>query len=308
MKNSLSGKTVDEMTGSREALQEAAFPLAFISRLRMATDGAGVTALVGAQGCPLQCRMCLNPKAMRPADKAGVSWVTPDELCGLVRQDDLYYLATGGGVTFGGGEPLCHADFIAAFRAVCPAGWRLYAETSLHVPAEQVRIAACCIDHFFVDIKDMNPAVYRAYTGQVMMPVRENLALLLSLVGADRVTVRVPLIPGFNSEEDRGCPALPCAAWGCGCWTALHTARPPCPLTRSKRHLRKRPPRSHAGTVFSGGFPYFAESHRQAYPVGNPVSPRCTYAPESGRTHRRSRPGSRIPRCRCPAPPSLAAP
>ena len=169
MKNSLSGKTVDEMTGSREALQEAAFPLAFISRLRMATDGAGVTALVGAQGCPLQCRMCLNPKAMRPADKAGVSWVTPDELCGLVRQDDLYYLATGGGVTFGGGEPLCHADFIAAFRAV-----------------------------------------YRAYTGQVMMPVRENLALLLSLVGADRVTVRVPLIPGFNSEEDRrvSCLAL----------------------------------------------------------------------------------------------------
>ena len=45
MKNSLSGKTVDEMTGSREALQEAAFPLAFISRLRMATDGAGVYAL-----------------------------------------------------------------------------------------------------------------------------------------------------------------------------------------------------------------------------------------------------------------------
>ena len=45
MKNSLSGKTVDEMTGSREALQEAAFPLAFISRLRMATDGAGVTGV-----------------------------------------------------------------------------------------------------------------------------------------------------------------------------------------------------------------------------------------------------------------------
>ena len=39
---------------------------------------------------------------------------------------------------------------------------------------------------------------------------REALALLLSLVGADRVTVRVPLIPGFNSEEDRrvSCLAL----------------------------------------------------------------------------------------------------
>ena len=64
---------------------------------------------------------------------------------------------------------------------------------------------------FFVDIKDMNPAVYRAYTGQVMMPVRENAALLLSLVGADRVTVQVPLIPGFNSEGGQA-GVLPCPA------------------------------------------------------------------------------------------------
>lgn len=187
----------------RNAPAEVRFPLAFISRLRMATDGTGVTALVGAQGCPLHCRMCLNPRAMCPADETDAVWVTPEELVARVRQDSLYYLATGGGVTFGGGEPLCHAAFIAAFRSVCPDGWRLCAETSLYVPEADVRTAAGCIDHFFVDIKDMNPAVYRAYTGQDMIPVRRNLALLLSLVGADRVTVRVPLIPGYNSEEDR---------------------------------------------------------------------------------------------------------
>ena len=38
------------------------FPLAFCDRLRMATDGAGVTALVGAYGCPLQCKLCINPQ------------------------------------------------------------------------------------------------------------------------------------------------------------------------------------------------------------------------------------------------------
>jgi pyruvate formate lyase activating enzyme len=31
----------------------------------------------------------------------------------------------------------------------------------------------------------------------------ENLRLLLSLVGSERVTVRLPLIPGFNTDADR---------------------------------------------------------------------------------------------------------
>ena len=58
------------------------------------------------------------------------------------------------------------------------------------------------VDHFFIDIKDMNPAIYSAYTGKNNTLVKSNLALLLSLVGADRLTVRVPHIPGFNTDSD----------------------------------------------------------------------------------------------------------
>lgn len=177
------------------------FPLCFLDRLRMATDGQGVTALVGAYGCPLSCRLCINPYTWHEGTR--FEWVTPEELYDRVKQDNLYYLATGGGVTFGGGEPLDHADFIAAFRAVCPPEWHLSAETSLHVPAENVRTAAGCVDHFFADIKDTDPGIYKAYTGQDNRLVLENLSLLLSLVGPDRVTVRVPLIPGYNDEAAR---------------------------------------------------------------------------------------------------------
>lgn len=179
------------------------FPMAFCDRLRMATDGAGVTALVGAYGCPLQCRLCINPQTWqgRKDGKPPFVRVTPAELYDRVKMDSLYYLATGGGVTFGGGEPLLHTEFITAFRAVIPKEWHLYAETCLNVPEEHVRAAAETMDHFFVDIKDMDPTVYRAYTGRDNAPVKSNLALLLSLVGAERVTVRVPLIPGFNTTE-----------------------------------------------------------------------------------------------------------
>ena len=180
------------------------FPLAFCDRLRMATDGAGVTALVGAFGCPLRCKLCINPQTWhkRADGKPPFVRVTPTELYDKVKIDSLYYIATGGGVTFGGGEPLLHTDFITAFRAAIPMEWRLYAESCLHIPEENVRAAAQVVDHFFIDVKDMNPAVYKAYTERDVSPVKANIALLLSLVGTDRVTFRVPRIPDFNTDAD----------------------------------------------------------------------------------------------------------
>ena len=67
---------------------------------------------------------------------------------------------------------------------------------------ERVRTAAEVVDHFFVDIKDMNPEIYKSYTGRDNALVKENLNVLLSLAGAERVTVRVPLIPHYNTEAD----------------------------------------------------------------------------------------------------------
>ncbi len=194
----------DMTENTTSAAEVPTFPLAFCDRLRMATDGAGVTALVGAYGCPLQCKMCINPQTWheRADGKPPFTRVTPAELYDMVKIDSLYYLATGGGVTFGGGEPLLHTDFITAFRATVPGEWRIYAESCLHIPEDNLRAAARVVDHFFVDIKDMNPAIYKAYTGRYNTPVKENLTLLLSLVGAERVTVRVPRIPDFNTDAD----------------------------------------------------------------------------------------------------------
>jgi pyruvate formate lyase activating enzyme len=170
----------------------------------MATDGAGVTALVGAYGCPLQCRLCINPQTWqgRKDGKPPFVRVTPAELYDRVKMDSLYYLATGGGVTFGGGEPLLHTEFITAFRAVIPKEWHLYAETCLNVPEEHVRAAAETMDHFFVDIKDMNPEIYRSYTGRDNHQVIENLKYLIKNVGPERITIRMPNIPGYNTPAD----------------------------------------------------------------------------------------------------------
>lgn len=176
-------------------------PIIARSRLRMQTDGQGVTTLVAFHGCPLRCGYCLNPFSFDP--KTRRTEMTPAQLYELVKVDGLYFIATGGGVTFGGGEPLLYGDFLREFREICGKEWHLCAETSLNVPWEQVQTAAGCIDMFYIDCKDTDPEIYRRYTGRDNRQMLENLRKLLALVGPERILVRLPLIPGFNSEAAR---------------------------------------------------------------------------------------------------------
>ena len=176
------------------------YPLLAVSRLRMGTDGIGVTTLVSGAGCPLDCRWCINKRLLREAPARQVS---TEELLEQVKIDDLYFQATGGGITFGGGESLLHAAFIRRFREICPEEWQIRVETSLAVPAEQVKTVAEAVDEFIVDCKDMDQEIYRHYTGKDSTLMRENLRILLDAAGPERITVRVPLIPEYNTKEDQ---------------------------------------------------------------------------------------------------------
>ena len=176
------------------------FPLLALSRLRMESDGAGVTTLVAGAGCPLGCKYCINARLLK---EKRPEWIAPAELLLRTRIDNLYFQATGGGLCFGGGEALLHADFIAAFRALIGSAWKLTAETALYVPPEALETAMETLDAFIVDVKTADPEIYRRYTGKSNELALQNLKTLLSRIPPDRVKARVPLIPGFNDEADR---------------------------------------------------------------------------------------------------------
>ncbi|MBF1602293.1 MAG: radical SAM protein, partial [Prevotella sp.] len=172
-----------------------------INRHRLTTDGEGVTTLVGFHGCPLHCEYCLNAQCLQ-AD--GV-WcrLTPGELYSEVEIDDLYFVATGGGICFGGGEPLLRSDFIKAFAEIMNPEWKLTIETSLNVPLENVKAIASLVQMWYVDIKDMNPDIYKAYGCKENKQVVSNLQWLAANGYADKVIIRLPLIPEYNTDEDR---------------------------------------------------------------------------------------------------------
>ena len=170
-----------------------------LDRHRLTTDGEGVTSLVAFNGCPLRCKYCLN-KASWDMDR-GRDY-TPEMLFEEVKIDQLYFLATHGGITFGGGEPLLQLPFIQAFRNLCGRQWQIVVETSLHVPLATVQAIDPIVDGYIIDIKDMNPEIYEAYTGKANNIVLENLQWLLQNGDPNRIKVRIPHIPDFNSDDD----------------------------------------------------------------------------------------------------------
>lgn len=180
---------------------EITAPFIAINWHRLTTDGEGVTTLVGFHGCPLHCEYCLNAQCLQ-AD--GV-WcrLTPGELYSEVEIDDLYFVATGGGICFGGGEPLLRSDFINAFAEIMNPEWKLTIETSLNVPLENVKAIASLVQMWYVDIKDMNPDIYKAYGCKENKQVISNLQWLAANGYADKVIIRLPLIPEYNTDEDR---------------------------------------------------------------------------------------------------------
>lgn len=170
-----------------------------IARHRLTVDGEGVTTLVTFNGCPLRCKYCLNKTSW---DMAKGRDYTPESLFEEVKIDQLYFLATRGGVTFGGGEPLLQKEFIKEFRALCGNQWQIVAETCLNVPSEIVEEMNDVLDGFIVDIKDTNPNIYLDYTGKENPLVLKNLEWILLHGDPERIKVRVPHIPEFNTDED----------------------------------------------------------------------------------------------------------
>ena len=100
-------RTTSKYKSHKKKCKKLKAPIIGIDRHRLTTDGEGVTTLVAFHGCPLHCKYCLNPQCLSP--DGVLRTITPSELYSEVEIDDLYFVATGGGICFGGGEPLLHS-------------------------------------------------------------------------------------------------------------------------------------------------------------------------------------------------------
>ena len=106
----------------------------------MGTDGEGIRTLIVVSGCPLRCKYCINPFTWNGS--APSKFLTAQDILKRTEVDTLYMLATKGGFTFGGGEPLLYPDLIKEFRSICDSDLTIYVETSLNVSFSNILLMA----------------------------------------------------------------------------------------------------------------------------------------------------------------------
>lgn len=177
---------------------------------------------VCAPGCPSKARV-VSGEVM-----------SVGEVMAIIKKDDLFYANSGGGVTFGGGEPTSAGEFfMELLQAAHDAGLHVCVDTCGFCPEDRFKKVLGLADMLLFDCKHMDPEKHKELTGVDNVQILANLRQALQ--SKAEVRIRIPLMPGLNDSEDniaamaeflqpynhRKIDVLPCHAFGRSKYAAL---------------------------------------------------------------------------------------
>jgi pyruvate formate lyase activating enzyme len=127
--------------------------------------------------------------------------ITLKELFHIISRDRNYW-GSEGGVTLTGGEPMVQSAFATAILKRCYDAYIHTAiETCGNVPWTVFEKALPYLNYILYDLKHMDPAKHKAMTGISNNLILDN-ARRLARHFQGKVVFRVPVIPGFNDDDE----------------------------------------------------------------------------------------------------------
>lgn len=126
---------------------------------------------------------------------------TVDEVFYEIVKDKSFYEASGGGVTFSGGECMLQIDFLEEILKKCKnEGIHTALDTTGHVSFDKFERILPYADMFLYDVKIVDFEKHKKYVGAPNELIFDNLKRLIAL--RKRVWVRVPVIAGINDTAE----------------------------------------------------------------------------------------------------------
>ena len=123
-----------------------------------------------------------------------------DELINIIEKERIHIDHSGGGVTFSGGEPLMHSEFLLEMLIACgKKNLHRTVDTCGFTDTKVLLEVAKHTELFLYDIKHMDSMVHKKWTGVNNQLILENLKLLAK-TGVE-INIRVPLIKNVNSDK-----------------------------------------------------------------------------------------------------------
>ena len=123
-----------------------------------------------------------------------------EELVFEIEKNIAMLNVTGGGVTFSGGEPLCHYDFLVECLSLLEGRMHRAVETCGYAPWEHMSCVAEKCELILYDLKHMDDEKHRHYTGVSNARILDNYKRLCS--DKRNIITRIPLIPTVNDTAE----------------------------------------------------------------------------------------------------------
>ncbi|MCH4160989.1 MAG: pyruvate formate-lyase-activating protein [Bifidobacterium sp.] len=166
--------------------------------INTSVDGPGTRMTVFMSGCPLRCQYCQNPDTWKMRDGQ------PVYLSAMINKIDRYkdlFKATGGGITFSGGESMMQPAFVSrVFRAAKEMGVHTCLDTSGFLNRNYTDEMIQDIDLCLLDVKSGDEDTYKEVTGGVLQPTID-FGNRLSRLGV-KIWVRFVLVPGLTDSVE----------------------------------------------------------------------------------------------------------
>lgn len=124
-----------------------------------------------------------------------------EQILNAIEKQAIFYRYSGGGVTFSGGEATLQADVLRDIvYKLYDKAVDLAIETSGYFNFDAVKDILEKLNLIFIDIKHMDTAKHKYYTGVGNEKILENISRINSLKVP--VVIRIPVIDGVNSDVD----------------------------------------------------------------------------------------------------------
>lgn len=158
-------------------------------------DGPGIRCVVFFNGCKLRCKYCHNPEMWQKKDNN----YSVEEIYKKIMRCKPYF-KNNGGVTFSGGEPLLHSDFIIEIS-------KLLRKENIHIALDTAGVGLGnykevldSVDLILLDIKHTEPKMYKEITGSSIDEVENFISQLNE--SNKPVWIRQVIIPDITDNEE----------------------------------------------------------------------------------------------------------
>jgi pyruvate formate lyase activating enzyme len=129
--------------------------------------------------------------------------MTSEAILDAVEREEIFYHHGDGGLTLSGGEPLMQGDaLIDLLYKAKRRRLNTVMETCGFGDYVLLREAARYLDALFFDIKSIDDTKHLEWTGVSNKSILENFKALRSDFPGLQITVRTPVVPGFNNTPE----------------------------------------------------------------------------------------------------------